>query len=827
MADRGAARPAGALGGLAAGLTSFLGRQVEAERLTDLLAEHRLVTVTGPGGVGKTRLALEVCEGVRSRFRDDVIVVDLSELRATAGQDDVLIRVLAATGLQVVPGDQAAESGELALTGRHSLLVLDNCEQITLLVGGFVSWLLGVTTDVRVLVTSRQPMAHPAEAQLALSPLSFDDPVEPTSLEAPAIELFWDRLAQAGGTVSRDGRLTAAVRDIVTVVDGLPLGVELAASTARLIGVLETAELLYDQPSLHLGAPRSVPPRHQSLTATIDWSYSLLTLAQRLGLARLAVIPGSFSLAAAQHILDMGDLAAGTDRSDPGVPASLAVLTDLVQQSLVAVTLSPRLQQRYRLLVTVRSYARERRPETGQAEEHEVLRRLAGWAAERAVQLAEQLARAGDPKVEREILANFDDEAETFSGCWQWACEHDLTIAIRLGVALTEWRGRRGQDARNGEEVARCLEFGAQGSEQVRCMLTLSGAAIKATDFQLGVDWADRGVRLAVGLDEPALLMKALIGLSAAQRNAGDLVSAGETAERAFAHAQKTSNDRGRRDALAEQSAVATYAADYVRGQELAQSALAGDLQVPPVRPLQALVAAASQLEEHDVVAAACWQGLEVTRGTWVGPHIFFHAPLAMCEAAAGRFPEAVKLAVKGLTLAAGYGDRMGYENALSAIAEIAGRMGEPRIGAVLYGAVDALPTGRRGLIFTPGTANLENKQRLSVVLGAQPLAEALEEGARLSRAQVHGLIDQLVSLSARAPDASLHQRASARSGLTEREEELLTVLAEGRTDAEIARQLFISIRTVRSHLDRIRGKTGARRRVELARLIKPISSND
>jgi predicted ATPase/DNA-binding CsgD family transcriptional regulator len=321
-------------------LTSFVGRRAELETAGAMLVDHRLVTVTGPGGAGKTRLAARVAGGQDDRYPDGVWWVDLSVLGAGSA---VAEAVAGAVGVPVMGGPSRALTAHLA--DRRVLLCLDNAEHLLDAVAELAQDVLGRCATVTVLVTSREPLGVPGEALLAVPPMSDDD----------AVTLFAERarLAEPSFTLDRDER---AVRSIVAHLDGIPLALELAAAWVRTLTPGQIEAGLDDRFALLVRGPRGAQRRQRTLAGSIDWSHALLGGTDRAVFRRLAVFAGTFSLPAAQA------LCAG-DR----VPAAevLSALGRLVDKSLV-VAEDHAGESRCRLLETIHAYATARLAEAGE-----------------------------------------------------------------------------------------------------------------------------------------------------------------------------------------------------------------------------------------------------------------------------------------------------------------------------------------------------------------------------------------------------------------------------------------------------------------------------
>jgi predicted ATPase/DNA-binding SARP family transcriptional activator len=337
-------------------LTSLVGREAELSELCAALGRSRLVTITGLGGVGKTRLALEVTARLEHEFRDGARFVELAQLSDPA----LIVReILTAIGAVVGPasGDEAAERLRDVLADRHLLLVLDNCEQVLDGVSRMVDGFLRHTAKVVVLATSREVLSVPGEVVWRARGLSLPLP-EAASLGeiegSDSVRLFVARAQAVQPGFGLTPSNAPAVARICRRLEGIPLALELAAARTRILSVSQLAEHLDRRFRVLVGGPRSAASRHQTLQAAMDWSFDLLPEAERQLLCRLSVFPQSFDLAAATAVAD--------DAADP--LDVLERIAGLIDRSLL-VAEGTADTARYRLLDTVREYAAERLRERG------------------------------------------------------------------------------------------------------------------------------------------------------------------------------------------------------------------------------------------------------------------------------------------------------------------------------------------------------------------------------------------------------------------------------------------------------------------------------
>ena len=349
-------------------LTSFIGREREKAEVRRLLSSTRFLTLTGSGGEGKTRLALQVAAEGLEGFPDGVWLVELAVL-----SDPSLVPKAVATALGVLeqPGRSLTETLTDSLWGKSILVILDNCEHLVAACAHLASALLRVCPNLIILATSREALGVTGETTWRVPSLSLPDPERLPPLdqftEYEAIRLFVDRAVATAPQFAVTNRNALAIAQICHRLDGIPLAIELAAARVKVLAVEQIASRLDDRFRLLTGGSRTALPRQQTLRAAMDWSYRLLTETERWLLQRLSVFAGGWTLDAAEGVCTGGNVEA-TD--------ILELLTSLVDKSLVLAE-TQRGEARYRLLDTVRQYARDRLAETG--DEADVRTRHRAW----------------------------------------------------------------------------------------------------------------------------------------------------------------------------------------------------------------------------------------------------------------------------------------------------------------------------------------------------------------------------------------------------------------------------------------------------------------
>jgi predicted ATPase/class 3 adenylate cyclase len=445
-------------------LTSFVGRERELAEVKKLLERTRLLTLVGSGGIGKTRLSLQASGDLLDDYPDGVWFVELASL-----SDERLVpqAVASTVGLREETGRPLVDAIAAFVKDRRLLLVLDNCEHVSLACAGLASRLLGSSATLTILASSREPLRVAGETTYTVPPLSMPVGRSPVTLAAlgqyEAARLFIERVLAVQPDFQLDQRRATAVADVCDRLDGIPLAIELAAVHARVLSVENIAERLIDRLRLLTRGSRSALPRQQTLRASIDWSYELLTPAERELFCRLSVFAGGWSLEAAEAV--GADANAGSASADV-----LDLLSNLVEKSLVSRGADG---ARYFLLNTVREYAQER------------LKESAGERAARARHLAHFLSLAEDIAAEgRSRNARFeqlDVERENLFAAFESCAVLDEGAAsgLRLAHALKHWLLSRGLLAIGYRLVVEAVDrAGAEEHNVARCRALFDAAEL-------------------------------------------------------------------------------------------------------------------------------------------------------------------------------------------------------------------------------------------------------------------------------------------------------------------------------------------------------------
>jgi predicted ATPase/DNA-binding CsgD family transcriptional regulator len=804
-----AADVTGSAHGFPAPLTSFVGRAGVVDEIAGQLGQYRLVTVTGPGGSGKTRLAGEVARQVACRFADGVWLAELAAVRDPA---QVAAAVAAALGIRELPSVAAADALARALARRQLLLVLDNCEQVIGAAAELCGRLLLGADDVRVLATSREPLRIAGEARYRLAPLTLPDPADPGDPEgSEAVALFADRARRADASFVLDGETAPVVARLVARLDGMPLAIELAAARVEALGVAQLLDRIDDRFTLLAAGDRLAAARQRSLAAAVEWSYRLLDERERRVFRAVSVFPGPFTLEGAEAVAGAG--------------ARLAVLRLVDCSLLVPPRAGPDGRFRYVMLETLRAYGAGLLAEAGEGDA--VAAALAGYALRVAEEAMPGLA-AGTGEVAAARWLDAEDAA--MRRALDWALEHDAAVghdaavAPRLAVALAWWWQVRGRLAAQVPLLRAAVDRAAAGSDAWCAGHIWLGQALLDSADPAGALRHFTEVRDAIGDRGPfPLLVRCLSGRSATLLGVGRIAEAVGDARRSLAVARDGGHPAAEALALASLSLVACVGGDRVGAVQLARQAerISAGLHGPEARvcahTLTTVLIEVGDLAAAERTCAAALAGARDAGDLWSLGNLL--EKMVVLDLASGRYAEAASHLREALQTALRTGVRRKVIEDLDCCGYLCARTGRSAEAVTVWAAVVA--PEREGFS-APSHPDLPEGwvQRQQALRGARQAlgpaqAQAAEErGKAMSLATAAEYALMLTAAGPQPPAA-----APGLEALSPRERELVTLVARGHTDAQIAGQLGISVRTVSSHLDRIRDKTGCRRRADLTRL--------
>jgi predicted ATPase/DNA-binding CsgD family transcriptional regulator len=793
-----AGAPAAGVHGFPAVLTSFVGRAGAVREIAGLLEEFRLVTVTGPGGSGKTRLAGAVAGAVAARFADGAW---LAELAPVGDPARVAAAVAAALGVREQPGVPAGEAVARVLARRQLLLVLDNCEHVVGAAAALCGGLLAACDDVRVLATSREPLRIGGEAAYRLGPLTLPGPGDLADLGgSEAVALFADRARAADAGFALTGENRGEVARLVGRLDGMPLAIELAAARAEALGVAQLLKSLDGRLALLAGGDRLAPGRHRSLTATAEWSYQLLGEDERRVFRQLSVFPAPFTLEAAGAVAGEG--------------AAEAVLRLVDCSLLVPPRPGPDGRWRYSMLETLRGYGAGLLTESG--EQDQARAALARYALGVAEQAAARLET-----VEGEAAAArwLDAEDAVMASALAWAVDHDLDTAARLVTALSQWwvlpRGRLAGQQPLLRELAGRAGPGSDG--WCAAQFWLAWTAFDAADPAQAMQRCDAIVEVIGDRGPSRALANALAVQTPTLWSLGRVPEAAGCGRRGLAMARELGYLRGQVYAMHNLAIAAYLAGDLDDALRLVRQVA----QIPGIPGTPARVCgyllAMMLAEAGDLAAAELAGAAALAQARDAGDMdtlVDLLRIMADLDLRAGRAGDAAAHLREAAQLALSAGSWFVMLNVLEVCGHLCAATGRPADAVTAWAARE-----RFSQQSALEDAELRRRQgplrQARQALGPDRARAAEQRGAAMSMETATEYALMLLEDSGPPPS----QRPPGLGRLSARERELVTLVARGRTDAQIAAQLYISIRTVRSHLDRIRDKTGARRRADLTRL--------
>jgi predicted ATPase/class 3 adenylate cyclase/DNA-binding CsgD family transcriptional regulator len=884
-------------------LTSFVGRDAALTQLRELLVQNRVVTLTGAGGVGKTRLAIQVAARLADEFGDGVWYVDLAPI---TDPELVPVAVARALGLPDQPGRSTMDSLLRFVRDRELLVVLDNCEHLLDASAALVVAVLSGAARLTVLATSREAIGVAGEVGWRVASLS---------LEGEAIELFTDRARHARPDFTLTDDNAAAVAEICARLDGVPLAIELAAARVRALSLAEILDSLHDRFRLLTGGARTAVRRQQTLRASVDWSHALLTEPERVLFRRLAAFLGGFDLPAARAV-------AGHDEVQRF--QVLDLLTLLVDKSLVVADDSGG-RTRYRLLETVRQYALEKLGESGEADSVRARHR------DHYTALAALLdAPAGGDYEQRIEQANL--EIDNLRAAFAWSRENsDVELALALASSLQPLWQARGRlregltwfDTVLTHEVAQDAKVAAAVRARALADTAVLYLSFGAAD---SLDRAQQALALARDIDDPAVLARALTacGFTAAynaelagayfaeaielarelhdrwrlsqilawQANAaiaaGDPIAARAAAEegrdladaigdgfdsrhcriclgvaqiyrgdlagavaqlRAVAAEAKTAHD-GISEAisLVHQGTALAWQGDTAAARAAADASLefasefggltasvgyfalgntalaAGDVGtardataaawkhgsvLPGLAAILRPIIAEAALAGGDLIAARRWADDAVATSTGWALLIRALTTRARVAIAQGEFEQAERDAHDALATVPDNFPYGGTSDILECLAALAVDAGSHRDAARLFGAADAIRLRMGAVRFKVYDARYEaSAEELRNAMGQADFDAAWAEGAALST-------EEAIAYAQRGR-GERKRPTSGWGSLTPTERDVVRLVSEGLANNDIATRLFVSPRTVQTHLTHVYTKLGLTSRVQL-----------
>jgi predicted ATPase/DNA-binding CsgD family transcriptional regulator len=785
------------------------------------LATTRLLTLTGAGGSGKTRLAMEVARSLIVAYPDGVWFVELAPL-----SEEILVPKAVAEALKVPERSSETLTDTLVevLGDRQLLLVVDNCEHLIEAAAGLADKLLDSCPGMRILATSREALGVEGEARWLVPPLCVPDPQDTPSSgqleDYESVRLFVERARGRDPAFSLSPENAFAVAEICSRLEGIPLAIELAAARVGTLSVEQISKRLEGSLELLTRGGRTAAPRQQTLKAALDWSHDLLSEPERVLFRRLSTFAGGWTLEASEAV-----------GSGEGVEEGevLDLLSGLVEKSLVVTRGGDYGGVRYRMLEPVRQFAREKLEVGDESEE----------ARHRHAAFFLTLAEEAEPKLlgpeDREWLERLERENDNLRSALSWALEREeAELALSLGGALGAFwhahghlrEGRRWLEealakddqasvatriealktlfwlafdqwdldraeaiAQEAMELSSDAEIGSSLAASLRIML--AGPTWVRGDYQRGKELLEESLVISRKADDKVRIVEALFQLDGATDSLGDTAGAKEICEEGIALCREVGYTYRLSGFLLSLGYHLMLEGDYKRGAALNEEA-------------------AALCREH---------GYKSTLN-------YALDNLGWATLLQGDHERARTFYEESLMLSNELGDKMNAANSLEGIACISGAQGEGLRAARLFGAAQALfeAVGAVAFELTPEEYAWREPYR---VAARSQLGEA-EWGKVLSQGRAMGMEEAIeYALSKQEPSAttssttkhsSLSSAPELPAGLTSREVEVLGLVAEGLTNAQVAHRLFLSPRTVEAHVASIYHKLGVSSRAAATR---------
>ena len=798
---------------LPASVSSFIGREQEMREVRQRLREHRLIMLTGTGGTGKTRLALEAAAGELDQFADGVWLVELAGLSTS----DLVVQSIASVfTLPETPELAPIERLGVFLQARHMLLVLDNCEHVIEECARVVAFLLARCPHLALLATSREPLGIGGEAVLRVPPLRLPDPTQPVAwvslLRYDAVRLFVERAHAVEPSFQLTASNAGAVVEICCRLDGIPLALELASARINVLTVQEIAVRLSDRFALLTSGLRSsLESRHHTLRAAIDWSYSLLTPEEQTLLHRLGVFTAGFTLDTAEAICSGEGMAAGR---------MLDMLSSLVGKSLVAAETTSCAQARYRLLETIREYALEKLAEAGE------VTRLRDRHLDLFLARAEEAAPKLHDAYQQLWLNWLEGEHDNLRAALAWVLESGhIEAGLRIANALFRFWEIRGYVH---EGLAWFERLFAQADEEIALVVrvhALTFAAFLAEflgNSSATIAYGRKAVALAeaAGDEGKPILGFALGGLASGAEAMGDYQTSFAIQERMIHLFRESSGapfylgmtllvqggtaiELGYYDiarALLDESlTLAREAGDTFRIAHILNSL--GDL----ARCQQKYAEAQTAYEQ----SVALLRKLGATRDLTSPLQHLGYTCLHL-----DNVDRAHALFAESMAAHQGQQNVPGMAECLIGFAAIAVVRGLPAAGVRLLAAVVAIGAQRAKSSWAATRIEYEHYLALARARLREPEFQAEQAAGQALSLEQAIVYAQNLPLMSRAT-AAIKETSDA---LTEREREVAALIARGKSNGEIASELIVSKRTVEKHSANILSKLGFTSRAQIVR---------
>ncbi|HLZ30711.1 MAG TPA: tetratricopeptide repeat protein [Chloroflexota bacterium] len=793
------------------GLDSFVGRDAEIAQIQTLLSASRLVTLTGPGGVGKTRLALAAVALLRARAPDGVVFVSIASIT-----DPKLVVPVIAQALDIHEIERHALERTLqdALADRELVLVLDNFEQVVD-AAPVVASLLTACPRLKILVTSRILLSIRGEQVFQVQPLSLPDVGANRSgvdlITSAAVRLFVERARSARADFTLTDDIAEPVARICQELDGLPLAIELAAAQVRVLSPAALLPRLGRRLPVLVRGPRDVPERHRTLRDAIAWSYELLAAGQRRLFCTLAVFSGGCTLEAAEAV-------GGAPGEPPtAVLDGVAALIDASLLRQVEASGEPRVN----MLQTIREFALEQLAASG--EESAARDRHRDWCV--------ALARSEPPwRWTARRLAILEAESANLYAAIQWSIqERQGQIGLQISAGLWPlWlvRGRYAEGRACLKELLSAAGAGEATPARAAALYWAAYLAYRQVDLDAATELVGESLAIARQINHSLAKGRALMLLGNVARERGDFRLAHTQYDRALATIERVEDERweGPPFVLVQRSIALFEEGDPDQAEHIAAEALRQirhfDCPLVEGLALQTLGRIAASRGEYATAVSLLEEALALQRGLGDSTGVLWSLrQLGLCELDRGQPDQARHWLAAALILARDTGDRAGVARSLDGLGDALATSDPGRAvrlaaaAAALWQSMDALPN--------PSERNRLDRwiQVAQRSLGDRAFAAEWSLGQRLRLDQVvaealRGGVDRAPPPPPAAESPSAEQLLSP---LTPRERDVVRLVARGAPAREIAETLVISRGTVRSHIEHVLTKLQLHSRVQLA----------
>ena len=785
------------------------------------LTMARLLTLTGVGGSGKTRLAVEAARDLLEAYPNGVWLIELAPL-----SEEVLVpkAMAEALGVPERPAEPLAETLAEVLRDRQLLLILDNCEHLLEATSRLVDFLLDSCRHLRIMATSREAIGVEGEVRWLVPPLSVPEQGRtPSSVELEdyeSVRLFVERARGRDPSFSLSPKNALAVTEICRRLEGIPLAIELAAARVGTLSIEQISERLEGSLELLTRGGRTAVPRQRTLKGTLDWSHELLSEPERVLFRRLSVFAGGWTLEASEVV------ASGEGVAEREV---LDLLSGLVEKSLVVAKESDEGGVRYRLLEPIRQYAREKLEKSGRA----------GAARRRHAEFFLTLAEAGDLGLwgpdQHRWLERLKPDHDNMRAALSWASERgDVKLSLQLTGALRRFWQAQGHYSEGRGWLVEALakdDGGSSASARAKALEALARLAGEQDDLDQKENAAQKGLELSTASGIAGSLVASFrdhAGDVAGIR--GDYARAEKLYEESLRAYRKAGDKRGMAEAIGRLGNVSLFRGDYKRAKELYQEALGLSRELGGADPLGGFLMNLGyvSLLEGDHERAMALNEEAVTLFSAQGQ--IHYLPVALDNVGwaallSGDRERAEGFFTRTLELGEELGAKSTVAESLEGMACAAAAKSQTTRSARLFGAARTLQNAtvyqqaleQRALrepYLTAARAQLDEAAWEAAFAEGQ--AMTFEEAVEYALYAEEPSVTTLPSTTTDQSSLSSAPKRPAR--LTPREIEVLGLVAAGMTNAQIAKELFVSIRTVETHITSIYHKLGVTSRAAATR---------